>query len=151
MLPAAPRPLPRAYPLRDLLDRAPLGSPLGAWVRGAAHPVRLRTRRAGRAVALLASGDLRFLLTRCASVAVRRGGELAVLGVDRLIGWRALQVAAALPCLPALEQLAALFPGVRVGPGGLTVPLGEHSAESVLAECVRGGIDVRASRVLRLE
>jgi hypothetical protein len=97
---------------------------------------------------VLASADLGFLLRRCAEVAVREGDRTVVLASEVVIEWRALQVATATPYLPGLDQLRALFPGLRSTPNGFLVPVAKQSAEEVLACCLEEGVQVRGSRVV---
>jgi hypothetical protein len=97
---------------------------------------------------VLASGDLGWLLDRCERVAVRQGDQAVVLETETIIEWRALQVATALPCLPGLEQLGALFPGLRIHATSILVPLRTRSPEDVLACCMAVGIQVTGSRIV---
>lgn len=99
-------------------------------------------------MAVLAGGDLRFLLDRCGRVAVRRGERLTLLSGEISAGWRALLLAVELADDAAVERLSALFPGLESGAADLTVPLGETSPEAVLAACLQERVAVRASRVL---
>jgi hypothetical protein len=97
---------------------------------------------------VLVSPDLGFLLGRCSRVAVREGQLPVVLEAEMVIQWRALQVATATPCLPGIERLQALFPGLRFSPSAVLVPLRTQSPEEVLAGCLAEGVPVTASRVV---
>jgi hypothetical protein len=123
-------------PLVALSTRA---DPLGIWLRGCRNLLRLRLGPAGR---LLVSPDLGSLLRRCRRIAVRIAGRVVVLGAERLIAWRTLQVATGTPYLPSLERLRTVFPGAALNGRVLEVPLGTESPEAVLASCLLEGIDV---------
>jgi hypothetical protein len=97
---------------------------------------------------VLASPDLGFLLSRCDHVALREGEQLVVLEAEKVIHWRALQVATATPYLPGVDRLRAQFPGLRPNAGGLVVPIRTRSPEDVLAECLAVGIQVAGSRIV---
>ena len=120
MLPGAPSRLPSSFLLRRALAFAHPGEPLGAWVRMGRWPLHLRAR--GRA--LLASPDLGFLLRRCGRVVVRDGHGAVALDAERLIAWRTLQIVVGAPYLPAVRELRALYPGLRVDNGRIALPLG---------------------------
>ena len=141
MLPGAPCQLLPRVSLLAVLSHARPGELLGAWLRGCTRPLRLRAARR----ALLASADLGLLLRRCGRVAVRDGGQLAVLDGQRLIGWRTLQIVTGAPFLPELDQLRLLFPGLRICGGRIRVPLGSGSAEEVLGLCAAERLPVLAS------
>jgi hypothetical protein len=141
MLPGAPSRLPSSFPLRRALAHAHPGEPLGAWVRMGRWPLHLR---AG-GCALLASADLGFLLRRAARVLVRSGDRPAVVPAERLIAWRTLRIVVGTPYLPELRELRALYPGLRVGHGGIALPLGLGGGETALAVCARAGMPVSAS------
>jgi len=141
MLPGAPSRLPSSFPLRRALAYAHPGEPLGAWVRMGRWPLHLR---AG-GCALLASADLGFLLRRTAQVLVRSGERPAVLPAERLIAWRTLQIVVGTPYLPELRELQALYPGLRVGHGRITLPLGLDGGEAALAVCAQAGMAVSAT------
>ena len=113
MLPGAPTRLLPSFPLRRALALAYPGEPLGAWVRQGRWPLHLRA--GGRA--LLAGPDLGWLLRRCARVLVRDNTGPVVLGSERLIAWRTLQIVVGTPFLPPLHDLQALYPGLRVHEG----------------------------------
>jgi hypothetical protein len=97
---------------------------------------------------VLASGDLGLLLDRCERVALRQGDQAVVLETETIIEWRALQVATALPCLPGIERLGELFPGLRIHPTSILVPLHTRSPEDVLSCCIAEGIPVAGSRIV---
>jgi len=141
MLPGAVSRLPSALPLRRALAHAHPGDPLGAWVRVSRWPLHLRA--GGRA--LLAGHDLGYLIRRCARVLVSRGGRAAALTAEQLIAWRTLQIAIASPYVPAVEQLRALHPRLRVTPGRIALPLGLDGAEEALAFCAAARIPVSAT------
>ncbi|HUR94350.1 MAG TPA: hypothetical protein VMY76_07190 [Gemmatimonadales bacterium] len=141
MLPGAASRLPSSYPLRRALDHAHPGEPLGAWVRLARWPLHLRA--GGRA--LLAATDLGYLLRRCAAVLVRQGEHPLVIAADRLIAWRTLQIVIGAPYLPAVRELRAIYPGLRVQDGRLALPLGLDGAEPALAACAAARIPVAAT------
>lgn len=141
MLPGAPSRLPPSYPLRRALALAHPGEPLGAWVRMGRWPLHLR---AG-GCALLASTDLGFLLRRCPRVVVRDGPRPAVLDAERLIAWRTLQIVVGAPYLPRVQELRAMYPGLRVANGYIALPLGLDGAEPALAACAAARVPVSAT------
>lgn len=141
MLPGAPSRLPSSYPLRRALGLAHPGEPLGAWVRMGRWPLHLRA--GGRA--LLASADLGYLLRRCGQVLVRDGGRPTVLGAERLIAWRTLQIIVGAPYLPGVQALRAMYPGLRVAEGRIALPLGLDGAEPALAACAAARLPVAAT------
>jgi hypothetical protein len=141
MLPGAPSRLPNSFPLRRALALARPGEPLGAWLRLGRWPLHLR---AG-GCALLASADLGWLLRRCSRVLVRDGGGAAVLEAERLIAWRTLQIVVGAPYLPAVHELRALYPGLRVRDGCIALPLGPDGAEPALAACAAARVPVAAT------
>lgn len=141
MFPGAPSRLPSSFPLRRALAFAHPGEPLGAWVRIGRWPLHLR---AG-GCALIASTDLGFLLRRAARVLVRHGSMPSVLDADRLVAWRTLQVVVSAPYLPALRELRALYPGLRVRRGRIALPVGLDGGEAGLAACARTGVPVAAT------
>jgi hypothetical protein len=131
MFSGPPLPLPTDLPLNFLLDRIQASEILGAWVRRAAHQLRLRSTARISSRRLLVSADLGFLLSRCNRVALREGSAPVILATDTVIQWRTLQVITGLPHLP-----------------GLLVPIGTRSPEEVLAECLASGMQVCGSRVV---
>ena len=141
MLPGAPSRLPPSFPLRRALGLAHPGDPLGAWVRMGRWPLHLRA--GGRA--LLASADLGYLLRRCAAVVVRDGESAAVLDADRLIAWRTLQIVVGAPYLPDVRALRAMYPGLRLAPGRIALPIGLDGAEPALAACAAARVPVAAT------
>jgi hypothetical protein len=141
MIPGAPSRLPSAFPLRRALAHAHPGELLGAWVRMGRWPLHLR---AG-GCALVASTDLGYLLRRTAGVLVRTAQRATVLPAERLIAWRTLQIVVSTPYLPALPDLCALYPGLRVGDGRIALPLGLGGGETALAVCARAGVPVSAT------
>jgi hypothetical protein len=147
MLPGSPTPLLPAVPLRALLGLALPGEVLGAWVRGCHRVLRLQSVAIGRGRRLLASHDLGCLLRRCNRIAVRDGSELAVLPAERLIAWRTLQIVIGAPYLPDLQQLRALYPGLRVSGRRIAVTIGPDSGQAALAACAGGRVPVLATWV----
>ena len=141
MLPGAPSRLPSSYPLRRALGLAHPGEPLGAWVRMGRWPLHLRA--GGRA--LLASADLGYLLRRWGLVVVGEGGRPTVLGAERLIAWRTLQIIVGAPYLPGVQALRAMYPGLRVAEGRIALPLGLDGAEPALAACAAARLPVAAT------
>ncbi len=141
------RPLPPSFPLFQLLAMATPGTDrlLGGWVRGGSRPLRLSARSA---TPLLAAGNLRYLLARCDLVAVRSGERVLLLRGRPLESRLALRVAAARGrvTLPGLLAWPLKFPTEEI-----TVPVGERTPEAVLADCVRDGLSVSASRVVRFD
>jgi hypothetical protein len=95
--------------------------------------------------ALLASADLGYLLRRCGRVLLRVGEQAAVLGADRLIAWRTLQIVVGAPYLPRVHELCAIYPGLRVANGHLELPLGLGGAEPALGACAAAGVPVAAT------
>jgi hypothetical protein len=81
-------------------------------------------------------------------VAVREGERTIVLHSEEVIHWRALQVATAMPYLPGLERLRAVFPHLRAAGNGLQIPLLTQSPEEVLAQCLAEGIHITGSRIV---
>jgi hypothetical protein len=94
---------------------------------------------------LVASADLGFLLRCAARVVVRDGARAVALEADRLIAWRTLQIVVGTPYLPALTELRALYPGLRVAGGRLALPLGLDGAEPALAACAAARVPVAAT------
>ena len=141
MLPGAPSRLLPSFPLRRALGLAHPGDPLGAWVRMGRWPLHLRA--GGRA--LLASADLGYLLRRCARVLVRDGEAAIALEADQLIAWRTLQIVVGAPYLPEVRALRAMYPGLRVAPGRIALPIGLHGAEPALAVCAASRLPVTAT------
>ena len=141
MLPGAPSRLLPSFPLRLALGLAHPGDPLGAWVRMGRCPLHLRA--GGRA--LLASTDLGYLLRRCARVLVRDGKAVVPLTADQLIAWRTLQIVVGAPYLPEVQALRAMFPGLRVAPGRIALPIGLDGAEPALAVCAATRLPVTAT------
>ncbi len=143
------RPLPPSFPLFQLIAMATPGTDrlLGGWVRGGSRPLRLS---AHSATPLLAAGDLRYLLARCDLVAVRSGERVLLLRGRPLESRLALRVAAARGrvTLPGLLAWPLELP---TGSDEITVPVGERTPEAVLADCVRDGLSVSASRVVRFD
>ncbi len=144
------RPLPPSFPLFQLIAMATPGTDrlLGGWVRGGSRPLRLS---GSSATPLLAAGDLRYLLARCDLVAVRSGERVLLLRGRPLESRLALQVAAARSRVLLPGVFAGRFDPVPTGTDELTVPVGERTPEAVLADCVRDGLSVRASRVVRFD
>jgi hypothetical protein len=58
-----------------------------------------------------------------------------------------LEIVLGTPYLPPPALLRELFPGVREGPGTLTVPVGLGSPEEALALCAAHSVPVRSSRI----
>jgi hypothetical protein len=141
MLPGAPSRLPPSFPLRRALGLAHPGDPLGAWVRMGRWPLHLRA--GGRA--LLASSDLGYLLRRCGRVLVRNGPRPTVLDAERLIAWRTLQIVVGAPFLPRVQELRAIYPGLQVAGGRISLPLGLGGAEPALAACIAARLPVTAT------
>lgn len=148
MFSGPPLPLLPDLPLSHLLAHAAAPEELGAWVRGDIAALRIHCVGRLRAGRVLASSDLGFLLGRCTRIAVREGKQIAVLAAETVIQWRALQVATATPHLPGFERLRLLFPGLRVHPKGLLVPVCRQSPEEVLARCLAEGVRVTGSRIV---
>jgi hypothetical protein len=94
---------------------------------------------------LVASADLGYLLRRTARVVLRDGARAVALEADRLIAWRTLQIVVGTPYLPALGELRALYPGLRVAGGRLALPLGLDGAEPALAACAAARVPVAAT------
>ena len=128
MLPGAPSRLHPSYPLRRALGLTHPGDPLGAWVRMARWPLHLG-----------------YLLRRCARVLVRHGGSALVLDADRLIAWRTLQIVVGAPYLPQANALRAMYPGLRITPGRIALPIGLDGAEPALAACAAARVPVAAT------
>jgi hypothetical protein len=141
MLPGAPSRLPSTFPLRRALSLAHPGELLGVWVRTGRWPLRLRA--GGRA--LLVGADLGALLYQCGRIALRGGGRALVLPADRLIAWRTLQIVTGAPWLPRVQELRAIYPGLRVARGRLALPIGLDGAEPALAACAAARVPVRAT------
>jgi hypothetical protein len=141
MLPGAPSRLPPSFPLRRALGLAHPGESLGAWVRTGRWPLHLRA--GGRA--LLASAELAYLLRRCARVLVRHRARPCILEAERLIAWRTLQIVVGAPYLPDVNELKALYPGLRVAEGRIALPLGLDGAEPALAACAAACLPVTAT------
>lgn len=81
-------------------------------------------------------------------VAVRAGEQTVVMAAEEIIQWRALQVATAMPYLPGLERLRAVFPQLDVSLGGIRIPVGSCSPEEVLAQCLAEGIHIGGTRIV---
>lgn len=143
-----PLPLSPDLPLSELLARARFPGPLGAWVRPCIRTLRVHQLSPPACRWVLASPDLGFLLTRCNHIAIREGERLVVLEAERVIHWRALQVATATPYLPGLARLQGLFPELHATASGFVVPVRKESAEEVLALCVEEGMLVTGSRIV---
>lgn len=143
-----PLPLSPDLPLIELLACARLPGPLGAWVRPCVRTLRVYQLPPLARRWILASPDLGFLLTRCNHIAIRDGERLVVLEAERVIHWRALQVATATPYLPGLARLQMLFPELHATASGFVVPVRKESAEEVLALCVEEGMLVTGSRIV---
>jgi hypothetical protein len=103
----------------------------------------LHLRAGGRA--LLASPDLGYLLRRCGRILVRDGTGPAVLAAERLIAWRTLQIVVGAPFLPRVRELRAMYPGLRVAGGQISLPLGLEGAEPVLGACAAARVPVTAT------
>ena len=95
--------------------------------------------------ALLASADLGYLLRRCGRVLVRDGTRPAVMDSERLIAWRTLQIVVGAPYLPRVQELRAMYPGLRVANGRIALPLGLDGAEPALAACAAARLPVAAT------
>lgn len=145
MLPGPPTQLLPTMPLRALIGLAPPGEVLGAWVRGCHRALRLHAAAFGHMRRLLAAHDLGFLLRRCGRIAIRDGSDVAVLPADRLIAWRTLQIVIGAPYLPDLQQLGALYPGLRVSGRRIAVTIGPDSGQAALAACAAGRVPVLAT------
>jgi hypothetical protein len=78
-------------------------------------------------------------------VLVRDGARPAILDAERLIAWRTLQIVVGAPYLPDVPQLRAMFPGLRVAEGRITLPLGLDGAEAALAACAAARLPVAAT------
>jgi hypothetical protein len=141
MLPGAFSRLHPSFPLRRALGLAHPGDLLGAWVRVGRWPLSLRA--GGRA--LLAGTDLGHLLRRCGRVLVRHGCRAVVVDADRLIAWRTLHIVVGAPFLPRVQELRAIYPGLRVANGRLALPLGLDGAEPALAACAAARLPVAAT------
>jgi hypothetical protein len=148
MFAGAPLPLSPDVRLSHLLALTRPGDPLGAWVSTCRHRLRIYRVEQPTFRQVLACADLGFLLGRCARVAVREGRHVRVLASQSVIHWRALQVATAIPYLPGVERMRALFPRLYATPGGFRVPLHTESAEEVLARCVSEGLRVTGSVIV---
>jgi hypothetical protein len=145
MLPGPPTPLLPAVPLRALFGLALPGEVLGAWVRDCHRALRLRSVGSGRTCRVLAAHDLGFLLRRCSRVAFRDGSRIAVLPSDQLIAWRTLQIVLGTPYLPDLQQLRALYPGLRASGRRIAIAIGYDSGQPALAACAAGRVPVLAT------
>ena len=143
-----PLPVSPDVTLSELLGYGRPSTQLGAWIRGGVGRLHIHKVPPQSRCSVLASADLGFLLRRCAEVAVREGSRTIVLASERVIEWRALQVATATPYLPGLDRLEALFPGLRSTPNGFLVPVVKQSAEEVLALCLEEGMRVNGSRIV---
>lgn len=110
MLIGAPSQLLPATRLDTVLRLVEPGRPLGVWARGGRRPLRLRSG----GCALLAGADLGALLRRCALIAVRCKGSVVVARAEELIAWRTLQIVTGAPCLPEIDRLRSLVPGLEV-------------------------------------
>lgn len=141
MLPGAPSRLHPSFPLRRALGLAHPGDPLGAWVRMGRWPLHLR---AG-GCALLASADLGYLLRRSGRILVRHAATVRAVETDRLIAWRTLQIVVGAPFLPEVAALRAMYPGLRVRPGRIALPIGLDGAEPALAACAAARVPVAGS------
>jgi hypothetical protein len=95
--------------------------------------------------ALLLSADLGYLLRRCTRVLVRDGAAAIVLETDQLIAWRTLQIVVGAPYLPEVQALRAMYPGLRVDPGRIALPIGLDAAEPALAVCAAARLPVTAT------
>ena len=143
-----PLPLSPGVPLSQLLAFTRPASQLGAWIRGSVSRLHIHGVSQGSRCSVLASADLGFLLRRCVEVAVREGNRTIVMASERVIEWRALQVATATPYLPGLARLQELFPGLHASASGFLVPVRKESPEEVLALCLAEGIPVIGSRIV---
>jgi hypothetical protein len=141
MFPGALSRMHPSYPLRRALGLAHPGDPLGAWVRTARWPLHLRA--GGRA--LLVSADMGYLLRRCARVLVRHAGMALVVDADQLIAWRTLQIVLGAPYLPRGNALRAIYPGLRITSGRISLPIGLDGAEAVLGACAAARVPVAAT------
>jgi hypothetical protein len=148
MFSGPPLPLPHEFPLCQLLSLSQSRTGLGAWVRGCARSLHLYPTGVGRCSPVLISGDLGSLLRCCSQVAIREGSQPLVLESELLIQWRALQVVTGTPHLPCQERLKEIFPDADLESTGIHVLTQHRSPEEVLADCVRHGIPVAASRII---
>lgn len=143
-----PLPLSPDVTLSELLGYCRLPGQLGAWIRGGISRLHVHKVPPHSRCSVLASADLGFLLARCMEVAVREGERTVVLASETVIQWRALQVATAMPYLPGLERLRAVFPQLRAASNGLQIPVLRQSPEEVLARCLAEGIQITGSRIV---
>lgn len=143
-----PLPLLPDVPLSKLLGYQRRPGQFGAWIRGSVRRLHVYRVPPCSQRPVLASADLGFLLGRCVEVAVRAGGETIVLASEEIIQWRALQVATAMPHLPSLERLRAVFPQLDVSLSGIRIPVGSCSPEEVLAQCLAEGIHIGGTRIV---
>ena len=146
MFPGSPAPLATGTPLISVVRFAVPGSVLGVWARDSR---RLQAWRSGGRE-LLVGRDLGGLLRRCDRVVVGDGGRPVALATSLLIRWRVLEIVLGTPFLPPPAQLRLLFPGLRIDPGTLTIPLGLGSAEEALAVCARDQVPVVSTRIAYL-
>jgi hypothetical protein len=140
----APARLLPSTTLRALVRLAAAGEVLGAWLRPGRRPIRILTASGG----LLASGDLGFLLRRCARIVVRYGGIPMAVEAERLIAWRALQVVTGTSHLPQLRELRAWYPALRVDGDRIVLPVGLDGGEAALAACAAVRLPVTASSIV---
>jgi hypothetical protein len=68
-----------------------------------------------------------------------------VLDAQQLIAWRTLQIVVGAPFLPPVQELQALYPGLRVHQGRIALPLGPDGAEPALAACAAARVRVAAT------
>jgi hypothetical protein len=148
MFSGPPLPLSPATRLSELLPLIGSQGAVGAWLRGAGSAFCLHGILFGKQQAVLASSDLGLLLSRCNRVALREGDLPVVLGVDKILEWRALQVVTATPYLPGLKLLEQQFPGLQLNADGMLVPIRTHSPEEILSVCLTQGVRVAGTRVV---
>jgi hypothetical protein len=146
MFSGPPLPLAPEFRLKELMALGVNSTVLGVWMRGGRHV--LRCRLAGLNFGFLVSGNLGLLLGTCQQIVIREGSHARVLGAERLIQWRALQVVTGTPYLPNPDCLSQWFPGAVFHHGSFQVPLHCRGPEEVLADCLVHGIPVAESRII---
>lgn len=144
---APPCSLRPTLPIAALLPLALPGEVLGAWLRAARRPFRVRVQVGAVVARLLCAPDLGLLMRRCRRVALRRGGDILALPAEDLLRWRVLQVVTGTPYLPDLERLSALFPDLAPFADGFVVRVAHRSPEEVLAAVRAADIPIAASQI----